>query len=148
MTCTITIFSVITAIYAITNAPTQVCLSDTLVQLKATPLGGTWSGRGVSGSTFSAASAGVGTHTLTYSFTNGNCVGSQSVNVTVRDCVERHNVFANAIHIYPNPSGGQFNIRYLSDVYNHFNVRIVDADEIGRASCRERVYRSVSRESE
>jgi hypothetical protein len=127
-TFTITVFNGVTASIVITNAPTQVCLTDTLIQLRATPLGGSWSGRGVNGSTFSASQAGVGTTTLTYTFTNGTCVGSQSVNVTVRDCPERHNVFANAIHIYPNPNGGQFNIRYLSDVYNHFNVRIIDAD--------------------
>ena len=80
------------------------------------------------GSTFNAAAAGAGTHTLTYTLGNGTCTGAASVNVTVRDCPERHNVFANAIHIYPNPNNGQFNIRYLSDVYHAFNVRIIDAD--------------------
>jgi hypothetical protein len=126
-TFTITVFAGVNNI-VITNAPTSVCLTDTIIQLRATPAGGTWSGRGVLGSTFNAASAGAGTHTLTYTLTNGTCVGSQSVNVTVKDCVDRHNVFATAIHIYPNPNGGQFSIRYLSDVYNHFNVRIIDAD--------------------
>ena len=80
------------------------------------------------GSTFNAAAAGAGTHTLTYTLGNGTCTGAASVNVTVRDCPERHNVFASAIHIYPNPNNGQFNIRYLSDVYKAFNVRIIDAD--------------------
>jgi hypothetical protein len=112
----------------ITNAPQLVCLTDTLIQLKATPAGGTWSGRGVSGNTFSAASAGIGATTLTYTLGNGTCLGTASVNVTVKDCPERHNVFASAIHIYPNPNGGQFNIRYLSDVYHAFGVRIIDAD--------------------
>ena len=50
------------------------------------------------------------------------------MNVTVKDCIDRHNVFAGAIHIYPNPNNGHFNIRYLSDVFNSFNVRIIDAD--------------------
>ncbi len=126
-TFTITVFAGVNNI-VITNAPLVVCLTDTIVQLRATPPGGTWSGRGVSGSLFNAALAGTGTHTLTYTLGNGTCLGTASVNVTVRDCPERHNVFANAIHIYPNPNGGQFNIRYLSDVYKAFNVRIIDAD--------------------
>jgi hypothetical protein len=126
-TFTITVFAGVNNI-VITNAPQLVCLTDTLIQLKATPAGGSWSGRGVLGNTFNAAAAGIGTTTLIYTLGNGTCLGTASVNVTVKDCPERHNVFASAIHLYPNPNAGQFNIRYLSDVYHSFNVRIIDAD--------------------
>jgi len=126
-TFTITVFAGVNNI-VITNAPTLVCLSDTLVQLKATPLGGTWSGRGVIGSTFNAASAGIGTHTLTYTLGNGTCIASASVNVTVKDCIERHNPFTNAIRIYPNPSAGLFNIRFLTDLTSAFIMDVIDAD--------------------
>ncbi|MFZ1783605.1 MAG: PKD-like domain-containing protein [Ferruginibacter sp.] len=117
------------------NVPPRVCLTDTVVILKVSPAGGTWSGTGVTGNTFSATSAGLGVHVLRYSFTNGNgCTQTSYFNITVNDCKERHNIFATAIRIYPNPNSGYFNIRFNSDIYSEFNVRVIDA--IGR------VYRS------
>ncbi|MEO6541388.1 MAG: T9SS type A sorting domain-containing protein, partial [Ferruginibacter sp.] len=110
------------------SMPPRVCLTDTLITLKATPVGGTWSGPGVSGTTFSPSAAGLGVHVLIYTFTNSNgCTALEYFNITVNDCKERHNVFATAIRIYPNPSSGQFNIRFLSDIYKEFSVRVIDA---------------------
>jgi hypothetical protein len=51
---------------AMAPVPPQ-CTAGASVALAATPAGGTWSGPGMSGSTFSPAAAGPGTHTLTYS---------------------------------------------------------------------------------
>ncbi len=49
-----------------------------------TPAGGTWSGPGVSGSTFNPTTAGFGSHTITYSYTNGSgCSDSDTRIVTV-----------------------------------------------------------------
>jgi hypothetical protein len=48
------------------------------------PAGGTFSGMGVSAGMFDAATAGAGTHTVTYSFTDGNgCSSSATQNVVV-----------------------------------------------------------------
>ncbi len=48
------------------------------------PAGGTFSGPGVSGTMFNPSVAGVGTHTVTYSFTDGNsCTNSANRNITV-----------------------------------------------------------------
>jgi len=48
------------------------------------PSGGTFSGPGISGTMFNPSSAGVGTHTLMYSFTDGNsCTKSSSQQVPV-----------------------------------------------------------------
>jgi len=48
------------------------------------PAGGTFSGPGISGTMFDPSVAGVGTHTVTYSFTDGNsCTNSASQNITV-----------------------------------------------------------------
>lgn len=49
--------------------------------------GGTFSGPGISGNTFSPAVAGVGTHTITYNITGSNgCQNSYSRNTTVNPC--------------------------------------------------------------
>ncbi len=51
------------------------------------PAGGTYSGAGVSGGNFSPATAGVGTHAITYSYTDGNgCPGSATSGITVNLC--------------------------------------------------------------
>ncbi|MGH7452121.1 MAG: hypothetical protein ACRENG_12300, partial [bacterium] len=50
------------------------------------PSGGSFSGPGVSGTMFDPAVAGVGTHTIIYSYTDGNsCSNSASQNVTVNE---------------------------------------------------------------
>lgn len=51
------------------------------------PSGGVYSGPGVSSGTFSPATAGVGTHTITYNYTDGNgCSGSATKTITVNNC--------------------------------------------------------------
>ena len=47
------------------------------------PSGGTYSGTGVSGTSFNPATAGVGTHTITYTYTNFGCANSASNTITV-----------------------------------------------------------------
>jgi PKD repeat protein len=61
------------------------CIDAGLQQLNGTPSGGTWSGVGVSPSgQFNPITAGLGLHTLTYSFTNSNnCTNTNTVAITV-----------------------------------------------------------------
>lgn len=62
-----------------------VCDSDNPVTLSTgSPSGGNWSGTGVSGSTFDPATAGAGSHTLTYDYTNNDgCSASATTSITV-----------------------------------------------------------------
>ena len=64
---------------------TSVCISSTSYLLSGgTPLGGTYSGVGVSGNNFNASVAGLGLKSITYSYTDGNgCVSSVSAPITV-----------------------------------------------------------------
>ena len=59
------------------------CTSSGVVNLTPTTPGGTFTGTGISGSTFSPALAGVGTHTIQYSVTSVGCTNSTTQSVTV-----------------------------------------------------------------
>lgn len=66
---------------------TDACTADAPLTLAGTgenPTGGTFSGPGVSGGIFDAATAGAGTHTITYSYTDGNsCTSTCTFDITV-----------------------------------------------------------------
>ena len=66
-------------------ANSTVCINAAAFTLTGgTPTGGTYSGTGVSGGQFNPASAGAGTHTITYSYTDGNgCTNSCTFTITV-----------------------------------------------------------------
>jgi len=113
---------------SLAQVPPRVCLTDTIVTLKANVAGGVWTGRGVSGDKFNPATAGLGASTITYTSTNANgCISVQSTTIVVNDCKERHNKLRDALRIYPNPSNGRFNIAFMSDLYKEFNLRVIDA---------------------
>ncbi|MDP4844711.1 MAG: hypothetical protein NWR83_09615, partial [Salibacteraceae bacterium] len=62
-----------------------VCVDAGIQSLSGgSPLGGTFSGSGVVGGTFNPQTAGVGTHTITYTYTNASgCADSASNTITV-----------------------------------------------------------------
>ncbi len=66
-----------------------VCDYDAPVTLSGTPAGGTWSGLGVTGSTFNVQTAGVGMHQLIYSYTDANgCSNSDTTQIEVKVCLD------------------------------------------------------------
>lgn len=87
-----------------------VCLADAAVTLTGTPANGTWSGPGVTGSSFNPGTAGLGTHTAYYNYTDANgCAGSDSVAITVDVCLgAAAQTLENAIGIFPSPNNGTF----------------------------------------
>jgi len=70
------------------SAFTAVCSTDAAFNLSGgSPAGGTYSGTGVSGGQFNPATAGVGTFTITYSYTNANnCTATAQQTITVNNC--------------------------------------------------------------
>ncbi|HKK69337.1 MAG TPA: C25 family cysteine peptidase [Bacteroidales bacterium] len=64
------------------------CVSDAAVTLTAATSGGTWSGTGVSGNQFDPATAGIGTHTVTYEVSNGACTATDNISIDVTDVAD------------------------------------------------------------
>lgn len=59
------------------------CTTDACVNIVATPAGGVLSGTGVVAGQFCPATAGAGTWPITYTVTQGGCVFTATINVTV-----------------------------------------------------------------
>lgn len=64
----------------------QYCLLDADALLSGTPTGGTFSGNGITANSFSPTLAGVGTHSITYSYTDANnCANTTALQTIVND---------------------------------------------------------------
>lgn len=98
----------------VTFAPlNSVCDNAPAFQLTGgNPSGGTYSGPGVSGGNFDPGVAGVGTHTITYSYTDGNnCTNTATQSITVNTCVGMGEIAAlTSWNFYPNPNQGAINL--------------------------------------
>ncbi|MFN8395751.1 MAG: T9SS type A sorting domain-containing protein [Bacteroidia bacterium] len=85
---------------------------DPSVTLVGTPTGGTFSGPGVTGNSFSPSAAGVGTHSISYAYTDGNgCEATVSMNTTVTQATSAlSGIFNSSPAIFPNPHNGFFTL--------------------------------------
>ena len=104
--------------------------TDSLI---GSPSGGAFSGPGIVGNIFNPYSAGLGTFTIVYSYTDGNgCTESTAESVVVESCVaiEGQEVL-DLVKIYPNPvnenitfefeSGGDWSIM----IYNSTGLKVM-----------------------
>ncbi|MGB3075546.1 MAG: GEVED domain-containing protein [Chitinophagales bacterium] len=100
------------------------------VTLVGTPAGGIFNGAGVSGNTFSPASAGVGgPYVITYSYTDLNgCIGVDTEHVTVTFPIGINEQLSSPrFSIYPNPGDGIFILdMYASVSINHINCKVTN----------------------
>ncbi|GEM_PF-936198 len=96
---------------SLSSFPT-LCLNDQALTLtQGSPIGGSYSGTGVSGGSFNPSTAGLGTFTITYSYTNVNlCTTTSTGSIIVDDCVSLSELNATQYLIYPNPSNGMLTI--------------------------------------
>lgn len=87
--------------------------SDGPATLTGTPAGGVFIGPGVTGSTFSPAVAGEGTHSISYTYLDGNnCVNTYSLctSVALGMGVEPGGSTLGGVRVFPNPNRGQFTV--------------------------------------
>jgi len=106
LTCPAEVTITVTSTPIDINGGGSICLNDAPVALSATPAGGTFSGPGITGSTFNPNTAGMGTHTVLYTYLDevSGCQNYDSV-VYVIDCTLGLEESETAgISIYPNPA--------------------------------------------
>ena len=105
VTFTINVNPVPAVSFSLSNV-TPPCVYDPSFALPAgTPSGGTFIGPGVSGANFNPASAGLGTHTITYTVTQNGCTGASTSTITVDACAGiEENTSLHSVNIYPNPT--------------------------------------------
>ena len=108
------------------GALSGLCVYNSPITLtQGSPAGGSYSGPGVSGGQFNPTTAGNGTHSIVYSYTDGNnCTNTQSSSIVVDGCLGIDDQDATLLSIYPNPSTGVFTIK--SDNYSIESVLVYD----------------------
>lgn len=92
-----------------------ICVDDGSFTLTGgSPSGGSWSGNGVSGSTFSPSVAGTGSQMIIYTYTDGNgCTASDTTSIDVAPCVGINGPDAdNMFMFYPNPASSFITVKW------------------------------------
>ena len=89
------------------------CSYDSSISLTGgSPAGGAYSGSGVSGSIFDPTIAGIGTHTITYTYTDtsAGCAILATKPIVVSTCTGIAEIFNNEVNVSPNPNNGLFTV--------------------------------------
>lgn len=97
---------------SVSAAKTSFCKNSANILLNGTPIGGSFSGTGVTGTAFSPSAATIGTNVVVYTFTDiNNCTGTANLTMTVSTCAGlSENSRQSAFTVYPNPSRGEVTI--------------------------------------
>lgn len=123
--CIVQSDSILITVFELTSVSFQLpkneyCINETNVQLNTgNPIGGSYSGNGVSGNVFNPNSAGLGQQIITYSLidTNG-CTASTSDTVNVIECMGIEGINSNRVVLYPNPTSDFLTIEISEDFVN------------------------------
>jgi hypothetical protein len=110
---------------SVTSSASTVCIDDADVQLTGSPVGGTFSGTGVTGSAFDPTIGGLGSDLITYIFTDTNgCNTATTTTVDVNACVGiNEQLVSNGASIYPNPTSGEVQISVnINSIVTIFNA--------------------------
>jgi hypothetical protein len=107
----------------------QMCVYNPAIVLTGgTPAGGVYSGPGVAGGSFDPATAGNGTHVITYTVTLGSCSTAVIENLTVDACLGLVVLQAENLSIVPNPATDALTIAYTGVNKSAIDLSLVTAD--------------------
>jgi hypothetical protein len=111
---------------------TIVCLSSASMPLpEGFPSGGYYAGDGVSENNFNPGIAGLGDHTITYSYTDSfGCSSSDSLVITVVICTHTESMAQESFRAYPNPSDGLFVLERKAPAYEVISVTDVEGTQL------------------
>lgn len=107
--------------------PAFVALSTPPFELTGgNPVGGEYSGTGVVNGMFDPSIAGLGSHTITYTYTDVNFCSNFAVDdITVTEFTGIINQSdQSAINIYPNPNNGSFKVKFNIEQNDLINLRV------------------------
>ncbi len=109
-------------------ATDSVCSSYGLVNLSgSSPVGGTYSGTNVSGTTFDPQGLSLGYYVITYNFTDINsCTNFATDSILISGCLFTEDLNDDDLILYPNPSDGKFYLSIKSNLTGNINIFIVD----------------------
>lgn len=104
---------------------TELCDYNSPITLSGeSPMGGIFSGNGVSAMVFDPANAALGANTITYSYTDANnCTSLATSDITVDQCLGINEIEAKGFVIYPNPTNGVFTIEVKDGTSNEISVK-------------------------
>jgi PKD repeat protein len=125
--------SVIT-VHALPNVsfvePNMACLDWTPYVIQGgIPFGGSYSGTGLTANVFNPSAAGIGSHEITYTYTDVNsCTNTAIATLVVDDCAGLSSLESEVLYLYPNPSSGIMKFSVVQE--NLISIQVFD--EAGR----------------
>ncbi len=119
--CDSTVIStvVVNPLPTVSTTPTNIgliCSYSDPITLVGAPAGGTFSGNGVTGSTFNPGIAGVGNQTITFTYTDANgCTNTTTISAQVDACAGIEEQALEGVALFPSPNDGHFVIVGLDE---------------------------------
>ncbi len=123
----------------------DVCLTDPPFELTGgSPAGGIYSGAGVDDGWFDPAAAGLGLHTITYTYMAANgCDNMAEQTILVDECTGMEEQQGRLLELYPNPTSGVVELKLIADgtvriqVFDMLGVNITDITLTARGTLKQ-----------